>query len=157
MTICDEVLAATLLREPLDPAAEAHVQACDRCAAEAPLVRAVAGGLDAFEPAPPSPGLGAGVLRAARPALRVARRARWVAIGRALAVALVPLPLVVLLDATLVRALHGALAVVLPDGLSTYLAFNYAALLALLLALTYAAVPLLVERQARGRWMESHV
>jgi len=34
--------------------------------------------------------------------------------------------------------------------------FNYAAMLAVLVALTYAAVPLLAERQARGRWMELH-
>jgi len=156
MTTCDDVLATLLLGRPLDAAAEAHVRACDRCAAEAPVVGRVAGALATFAPPPPGPGLGAAVLRAARPVLRQARRARWAAVARALAASLVPLPLIVLLDAAIVRALRSALAVVLPSGLSTYLAFNYAALLALLLAITYAAVPLLVERQARGRWMESH-
>jgi len=156
MTTCDDVLATLLLGQPLDAAAEAHVDACDRCSAEAPVVRTLAEGLAAFAPSPPAPGLSAAVLRVARPLLREARRARWAAVARALAAALVPLPLIVLLDATIVRALRSALAVVLPSGLSTYLAFNYAALLALLLSITYAAVPLLVERQARGRWMESH-
>jgi len=156
MTTCEDVLASRLLDQPLDAAAEAHARTCDRCAAESPIVDRVAGALAAFVPPPAAPALGAAVLRAARPALRAARRARWAAVARALAAALVPLPLIVLLDAAAVRGLRAALAVVLPSGLSTYLAFNYAVLLALLLAITYAAVPLLVERQARGRWMESH-
>jgi len=156
MTTCDDLLASLLLGQPLDAAAEVHVRTCERCAAEAPAVGRVADALAAFVPAPPAPALGAAVLRAARPELRAARRARWAAVARALAASLVPLPLIVLLDAAIVRGLRAALAVVLPSGLSTYLAFNYAVLLALLLAITYAAVPLLVERQARGRWMEAH-
>jgi hypothetical protein len=38
----------------------------------------------------------------------------------------------------------------LPAGLSFYLVVNYAAVLALLGALTYGSIPLLAERQARG-------
>ncbi len=156
MTTCDDVLAAVLLGGALDADARVHVRTCPRCSAETPLVQAVAARLATSAPAPPSPGLEAAVLHAAAPVLRQARRARWWAVGRALAAALVPLPLVVLVDALLVRGLHAALDIVLPAGLSTYLVFNYAALLALLLSLTYAAVPLLVERQARSRWMEPH-
>jgi hypothetical protein len=48
------------------------------------------------------------------------------------------------------------LSAVLPGALSLYLVFNYAATLALLLALTYSAIPILAERQARLRREEVH-
>ena len=45
---------------------------------------------------------------------------------------------------------------ILPTALGAYLTFNYAATLALLLALTYAAIPIFVEHQVRLRRQESH-
>jgi hypothetical protein len=105
----------------------------------------------------PPPGLAGRVLRAAAPLLaRNARRATWPAVARALAAALVPLPLIAFFDWQIVRTAHAVLSRVLPDALSFYLVFNYTATLVLLLALTYAAVPILVERQARLRHQESH-
>ena len=77
-------------------------------------------------------------------------------VARALAAALVPLPLIAFFDWQIVRTAHAVLSRVLPDALSFYLVFNYTATLVLLLALTYAAVPILVERQARLRHQESH-
>jgi hypothetical protein len=102
-------------------------------------------------PAPP-PGLASRVRLATAPALeRNARRIErpdWRVLVRALGAALVPLPGILLLDARLLGAAHGLLSAVLPAVVSTYLVATYAAALALLLALTYGAVPLLATRQA---------
>ena len=68
---------------------------------------------------------------------------------RALAAALIPLPAILVFDVALVRAIYSLLGAVLPHGLSLYLVVNHAALLALLLTLTYGAVPFLAARQAR--------
>ena len=151
---CDESLTALLFG---DPAAEAHVAACPRCQEQRVGVERARRVLGAApEPVPP-PGLAARVLRAAAPLLaRNARRATWPALARALAAALVPLPLIAFFDWQIVRTAHAVLSRVLPDALSYYLVFNYAATLVLLLALTYGAVPILVERQARLRYQESH-
>ncbi len=54
------------------------------------------------------------------------------------------------------RFAFGLLTAILPTALGAYLAFNYAATLALLLALTYAAIPIFVEHQVRLRRQESH-
>ena len=134
----------------LDAGSASHLAACPRCSAEQAAVRALA----AYAvPAPPSP---AGVLATAAPLLALrARRAGWRALGRAVAAALVPLPLIVFLDFYLVRAAYGVLDAVLPRALSLYVVFNYAATLALLLALTYGMIPIVAERQMRLRREES--
>jgi len=152
---CDEGLTALLFGDAA--AAAAHLAGCARCRMERADVERVRGVLAAApEPVPP-PGLAARVLRAAAPLLaRNARRATWPAVARALAAALVPLPLIAFFDWQIVRTAHAVLSRVLPDALSFYLVFNYTATLVLLLALTYAAVPILVERQARLRHQESH-
>lgn len=157
MTDCTEVLAAVLLGRPLDGAARAHLTACSHCQAEADALARV-GRAFAADPAPaPAPGLGARVLLAAQPELaRNARRARWRIVARALAVALLPLPAIFLLDTYIVVTAHALLSAVLPTVLSTFVVANYAALLALLLALTYGAVPVLAEHQLRGLREESH-
>jgi len=61
-----------------------------------------------------------------------------------LMVLILPLPAILLLDFYLVRFAFGLLTAILPTALGAYLAFNYAATLALLLALTYAAIPIFV-------------
>ena len=66
-----------------------------------------------------------------------------------------PLPLVLLVDVYLVRAAYGMLQTLLPRVLSFYVVFNYAATLTLLLAITYAMVPIVAERQLRLRREES--
>jgi hypothetical protein len=150
MTDCDDIRAARLLGDALDPAAAAHVRGCSRCRADEavvlPLARALAG-----DPTAPGPGLTGRVLTAAAPLLAAqARRAARVRLVRAVAVALVPLPAIVLLDLSLVRAAYRALSAVLPHAVSLYVVGNYAAFLALLLALTYGAVPFLAARQGRS-------
>jgi hypothetical protein len=154
---CDDALAALLYAATPDADVVAHVDGCPSCREERAAVAGARGALAAAAaPAVPA-GLGARVLRAAAPLLALnARRAAWPAVARALAAALLPLPLILFLDWHLVRAAHAVLRSVLPDALSFYLVFNYAATLVLLLALTYGAVPILVERQARLRHRESH-
>jgi hypothetical protein len=143
---CDDVLEAVLLGRRLPADAARHVAECPRCAAQAPALRAVAGML-AVPPAPP-PALVARVVAAAAPTLARLRRR---ALARAIAVALLPLPLIVFVDALAVRAVGGLLGVLLPEALATYLVFHWTAVLALGLALATAAVPLLAERQLRVR------
>jgi len=107
---------------------------------------------------PPPADLTRRVLTAAAPLLAArARRATWRAWLRPLAVALVPLPLIVAADIALVRALYTVLALVLPSALSTYLVAQYALLITFLVATGYAAVPLLADRQSRAVLEDAHV
>ena len=154
---CDDALAALLYGATPGADVGAHLDGCPTCRQERAALERARGAL-AAAPAPAVPaGLGARVLRAAAPLLALnARRAAWPALARALVAALLPLPLILFLDWHLVRMVHALLRSVLPDALSFYLVFNYAATLVLLLALTYGAVPILVERQARLRLQESH-
>jgi len=157
MTDCEETLTALAFGGAPDAATAAHLALCARCRADRVQVERVTRALAADVPPAPPPGLTARVLRAAEALLeRNARRAAWPELARALAAALVPLPLVLFLDWHIVRAAYAFLSELLPGALSFYLVFNYAATLALLLALTYSAVPILVERQARLRRQESH-
>ena len=114
--------------------------------------------LGALETPPPSSDLVARTLDAAAPLLAAhARRAGVRAWLRPLVVALLPLPIILAVDAALVRALHELLSLVLPVALSTYLVGQYALLLLLLLGLGYAAVPVLADRQARAALEDAHV
>src|SRR5439155_235088 len=143
--------------EPVDPAA-ADARAGAPAATDAALdARRLLAPLPAAPvPAPPL-GLTWRLLAAAEPLLaRNARRAAWPTFALALAAALLPLPAILLLDFYLVRAAFALLTAILPTALGAYLTFNYAATLALLLALTYAAIPIFVEHQVRLRRQESH-
>ena len=157
MTDCDETLTALLLGGALGADGAAHLATCPRCRAEKESAEGLRRTLAAHPVAAPPPTLTAQVLRAATPLLaRNARRATWPTLARALAAALVPLPVILLVDFYLVRAAYGILTALLPGGLGAYLVFNYTATLALLLALTYGAIPILVEQQVRRRQQESH-
>jgi hypothetical protein len=151
---CDDALATLFLGGPLDDVTRTHFATCARCREDEHLVRAVTDALAASEVPEPPAGLSMRVLRAAEPLL--GRRAAWPTLARALGVALVPLPLILWFNWLLVRTAEQVLSSVLPSSLSFYVVLNYTILLALLLALTYGAVPILAERQARGRREESH-
>ena len=112
--------------------------------------------LDGYVVPDPPPGLSNAMLRAATPLLARQARPDWRALARALVVALVPLPAILALDVVMVRGAYDLLHLLLPAALSAYVAFNYAALLALLLGFTYAAVPVLAARQARLQLQEAH-
>jgi hypothetical protein len=101
-------------------------------------------------PAPP-PDAAARACAAAAPLLAVhARRASLRSVLAPVLAALVPLPVVLLVDVVVVQALYAVLAAWLPAAVSAFVVWNYALLLVLLLATTYAAVPLLVDRQLRA-------
>jgi hypothetical protein len=156
MTECDEILAKLFLRAVLDADTAAHLSACPRCAAEQVHVRRVAELLASHDVPPPDSTLSARVLGAAAPLLAGhARRAAWRTFVRALAAALVPLPLILFLDVYVMRTAYGVLDALLPHALSLYVVFNYAATLTLLLALTYGMIPIVAERQMRLRREES--
>jgi hypothetical protein len=157
MMDCDDVRTALLLGGAPDAAVTSHLAACPRCAGERVVVGRLAAALAADTvPAPPS-SLAAELRRAAAPLLeRNARRAAWPALGRALAAGLLPLPAILFVDFHALRAAYAMLSSILPGALSLYVVFNYAATLTLLLALSYSAIPILAERQVRGRRRESH-
>lgn len=97
-------------------------------------------------------------LAAAAPLLAAhARRTRVRVWLRPLAVALVPLPLVIAVDVVIARALYALLSLFLPDVVTTYLVAQYVILMLLLVGLTYAAVPVLAERQAHAMLENAHV
>jgi len=157
MTTCDEALTGLLFGRRLDPEVEAHVAACPRCAREADHARKGAAAL-AADPVPEtSPGFSKRRLRAAEPLLAAnARRAAWTTLARALGAALVPLPVLLFVDAAILRWGYGLLTAVLPAPLGLYLVFSYAMTLTVLLALTYGAIPIVAERQLRLRLREAH-
>jgi hypothetical protein len=96
----------------------------------------------------PSPELTRRVLEAAAPLLaRNARRTAARRLLRALVVALLPFPLLLALDTYVLQLAYRMLSTVLPGALSLYLVGSYAAALALLLAVTYGAVPIVAARQ----------
>jgi hypothetical protein len=106
--------------------------------------------LDAYAVPEPPAGLRPRTLAAAAPLLAASARPDWRMLVRALGAALVPLPVVLLVDAFVVQVLWSLAMAVLPRPLGVYVVANYAALLAVLLALAYAAVPVLVGRQSRA-------
>jgi hypothetical protein len=148
MITCEDVDELRVRGRSLDGDAATHAQTCARCREHAPALAVLAGVLSAAAVPSPPAGLTAGVLRAAAPLLarHAARAARW-RLLRALAAGLAPLPAILLLDLWLVRSAYGLLTRFLPEALSLYVVANWVGLLALLLALTYGAIPFLAARQ----------
>lgn len=155
--VCEEMRTALALGAAPTGEVARHVAGCAECRAAAPALRAVATALAAARiPAPPA-ALASRVRAAAEPLLaRHARAALWRTVGRAVAASLVPLPLLLIVDGYLVRAIYDSLRTVLPNALSLYFVVNYTTLLAVLLTLAYGAIPLLAERQTRRRHEETH-
>ena len=106
----------------------------------------------------PSPELTTRVLTAAAPLLAAhARRTSWRTFLRPLLVALLPLPLILAADAAIASGLYALFSLVFPPVVSTVLVAQYALFVLMSLALAYAAVPLIVDRQARATFEEAHV
>ena len=136
---CEDVSELRALGRQLGADALAHTRTCLRCQADERALAQVAGTLSAS----------ARVLAAAGPLLAAnAARAARGRIVRALAAGLVPLPAILALDFWLVRTAYDLLTRFLPDALSLFVVANWVGLLALLLALTYGAIPFLAARQA---------
>ena len=106
----------------------------------------------------PSPDLTTRVLGAAAPLLAAhARRTSWRTFLRPVLVALLPLPLILAADAAIAAELFTLFSLVFPPVVSTVLVAQYALFVLMSLALAYAAVPLIVDRQARATFEEAHV
>jgi hypothetical protein len=145
---CEDVDELRAFGRPLGADAEAHVRSCARCRELAPALGDVSAALAAAATPSPPAGLAARVLTAAAPLLSAnAARAERRRLVRALAAGLAPLPAILVLDFWLVRAGYDLLTRFLPDALSLYVVANWVGFLALLLALTYGAIPFLVARQ----------
>ncbi|MGH7857950.1 MAG: hypothetical protein ACREQY_11520, partial [Candidatus Binatia bacterium] len=125
-----------------------HVQGCQGCSHDSAVVAALHRRLAADRPPPPSAELLGRVMSSAEPLLaRNRHRAIWLLVARAVGAALLPLPMILLVDAYVLGEIHRLLSLVLPRTLSLYLVTGQATLIALLLAITYGAIPLLAERQ----------
>jgi hypothetical protein len=134
----------------------AHTLDCESCAANPPAVQRIAARLDTGE-RPPEPGpLSSHTLARLRPELeRLASAAWWRQVAACVLLASLPLPAVLVYDAYLLRFLYNAMLEVLPSGVALYVLSTYAAILSLLFALTYAAIPILLSRPAGGRTREA--
>jgi hypothetical protein len=153
---CDELLEAWLELGDLPRGGAEHLATCPSCQQDAEAMTALTAALRAHAAPEPPAWLSRAVLQSAAPLLAARAepvpRPAW----RALAIALLPLPLILAVDWFLVRGAHALLSGLLPDALSLYLAGSYAVLLVTLLGLTYAAVPLLAARQLQPPLEEHH-
>ncbi len=164
MSGCDEVRAAALRGEPASAAHAEHLAICASCREEQAGLARLASALAFEEPPAPPPGLVARTLAAAAPlldeharAVRARAALSWRRLALALAPAVLVLPVLVAADVWLLRSAYELLATLLPAPLTAYLVGSYALLLAALLFFTFAAIPLLVQRQSVGPWKEGHV
>jgi hypothetical protein len=152
---CDEALTALALdRGPGRDRAAAHLAGCERCQAEQARAEQVSRTLARHAvPAPTTDAAAAfrsRVLTAAAPVL--ARRATEARALRrrivwAFTLALLPLPAILFANFKLLVAVHGLLVTRLPPSLAMYLIACLGAGVALLLALSYAAVPVMAARR----------
>lgn len=129
-----------------------HAADCDICRSEPlpsdQLARALATSRIEIDAA----ALSQRTLTELRPQLRRrAARALWQRVAVGVLLALVPLPAVLAYDAYVLRLAYDLVSALLPTTLAAYLVLSYAAFLLLLFALTYAAIPLLVVREAKPR------
>jgi hypothetical protein len=154
-TPCDEALAALALdRGPGRERAAAHLAGCERCQAERTRAELVSRTLARHAvPAPTSDAAAAfrsRVLAAAAPVLArratearaLRRRVAW-----AFTLALLPLPAILFANFKLLVAAHGLLVTRLPPSVALYLVACLAAAVALLLGLSYTAVPVMAARR----------
>lgn len=154
---CDDVRTAIALGRADDTGVARHVAACDACRAETPTYASVATMLASSRVPAPPPALADRVHAATAPLLaRHAHAAVWRTMGRAVTAAVLPLPLLLLLDGYLLRGIYDALRAVLPNAVSLYLVANYTTMIAVLLTVAYGAIPLLADRQVRGRFEGTH-
>lgn len=132
-----------------------HLAECAECSADGDAIAAVERRLAAASPpAIDGAALSQRLLAAARPEL--ARRisaSYWQRFAAAVLGSLIPLPLVLALNALFVALLHTVLMAIGLPTIAAYLVVSYGALLVFVLGATYAAIPVLVERSAGPRLM----
>lgn len=125
----------------------AHVAECRDCGEAKPPIDAIATLLDTGGGGIDATALSAATLERLRPELaRIGARAGWRRTVAALLWGLLPLPAVVAYDAYFLRGVYAAVSALVSAPVAAYLVLNQAALLVLLFALTYAAIPLFLMR-----------
>ncbi len=130
----------------------AHARQCDECRASSPpierIVSALAADVVDIDPHALSQ------LAMARLSSELARRAAATfrrRVAEVVLVSLLPLPLVLVYNAYVLGAAYNLALTLLPAGLAAYMVLTYGALLLLLFAMTYAAIPLLLDRNWKAR------
>lgn len=130
-----------------------HLSECEECRASSATLTIVERLLvSTTPPAIDSAVLSRRVLATLSPEL--ARRARlvdWPRLAAAVLGSLIPLPLVLVLNALFLVLVHTLLTAVGLPAVATYLVASYAAGLVFVLGATYAAIPVLAERSAGTR------
>ena len=122
-----------------------HVAECETCAGDPPAVERIDAVLRNETRADDPTALSQRVLLVSRGMLAERRKHVYRRrVRRGLIMALAPLPLVVSVDVYLLHSAYTALSSVLPTPIVIGMLASYAAMLALLVALTYASLPLLL-------------
>jgi anti-sigma factor RsiW len=130
-----------------------HLAECDECHANAASVARVEELLAAApQPVIDTTALSQRLLAVARPELaRFVAPPYWQRVAAAVLGGLLPLPFVVVVNVLFLAVFHALLTAAGLATVAAYLVMSYAALLALIIGATYAAVPVLVERSAGAR------
>ena len=125
----------------------AHVEACDACRIDTPPVDLIAARLSAATVPIDAAALSQRTTIGLRLELeRCASAALWRRAATGVLRALFPLPVVLACNVYLLRTAYDALLSLLPAAVAIYLVATEAALLVLLFAATYAAIPILLAR-----------
>jgi hypothetical protein len=129
-----------------------HADDCDQCAREPLPLRQLATALETSLAPVDATALSRRALIAAQPLLRAAAIRRFQRqVVAAVAVALLPLPAIVVYDTLLLAFLHQLASAFLPTAMAAYIVFLYASLLLFLFAASYAAIPIVMARNALPR------
>ncbi len=125
----------------------AHVEDCDGCRVDVPPVDLIAARLAAVNVPIDATALSRRTMLRLRPELqRCASAALWRRAAVGVLLALLPLPAVLAYNVYLLHAAYDVLLALLPAAVVAYLLASEAALLVLLFAATYAAIPILLAR-----------
>jgi hypothetical protein len=134
-------------REPREVLAE-HVRGCGECRMTADDLGAIDAALGAVAVEVDASALSLRTLAALRPEMEaLAARAFWRRVVAGILAALLPLPVVLAVDALVLRAFYALLSAVLPGTLAAFVIGGMALSALLLVAVSYAAIPLLADRQ----------
>ncbi len=130
---------------------QAHARECSECRLAPADLGAIAAALDSVTVETDVSALSRRVLASVRPEMQArAARAFKRRVGRGVLAAALPLPLVAAVDILVLRAFHALLGSLLPETLATFVTGGMALSALLVVAASYAAIPLLVDRQVAG-------
>lgn len=133
-------------------AVRAHASACEDCAGAPLPAEEIGDVLGSYAVAVDAASLSQKVVLCLRPelaAMAAAAFRRRAAL--ALLAALVPLPAIALFDVWVLHSVYTLVCMLLPAAVAAYLVLTYASVLLLVLAATYAAIPLLIARALPAR------